>query len=122
MDKVNQLEHTHEDHAAEYASKIGWFSHKYEVKGDRANPDRIFMKDNRIFFMEFKKEGEDLKNQQIVRCMSLRLKGFIVITSDNIARSRHAIATVNNFYNTYDSNVKMFFNLYPQYENLKLKE
>lgn len=108
-----------ENSVAEYARKRGWYSHRYLIPGRRGSPDRIFMKQGRCFFIEFKQLNKKLRSQQIVRCMELRLKGMIACSCDNAARGEFIVNVVDEwFFNGMNSSNEMFFNLYPQLREL----
>lgn len=119
LNEENKLEITHEDDAIKYGKSLGWRSHRYAIPGVMGPPDRIFLKNNRVFFIEFKRLGKELRPKQLAKCMELRLQGFIVCSSDNIIRSKSIIMSVNDFYNDFDSSSDLFFNICPEFEKLK---
>ena len=52
------LERDIERRVSEIAKKNGWLSFKFVSPAQRGVPDRIFMKDGRIVFIEFKAPGK----------------------------------------------------------------
>ena len=65
------LERDIEHKVTEIAKKHGWLSFKFVSPAQRGVPDRIFMKDGRIVFIEFKAPGKKLTDIQyyIIRRM-----------------------------------------------------
>jgi hypothetical protein len=53
------LEKTIEKKVCEYATKKGWLVYKFQSMTNRGVPDRIFMKQGKVFFIEFKQLGKD---------------------------------------------------------------
>lgn len=47
------------------AERAGWLVRKVSWQGRRGAPDRVFMKDGRLVFIEFKRPGEEPKGQQL---------------------------------------------------------
>lgn len=52
------LERDIERRVSEIAKKKGWLSFKFVSPAQRGVPDRIFMKDGRVVFIEFKAPGK----------------------------------------------------------------
>lgn len=112
------LESTHEDLAVAHGRQMGWHSHRYTVPGERGNPDKIFLKKNRVFFIEFKREGGKLRPQQVLKCTELRKRGFLVFSSDNIHRSTMIINAVSLYYARDEQSSSAFFRKHPELEGL----
>ena len=41
-----------------HAKKNGWWQRKFKSPGRRSAPDRIYAKQGRVFFIEYKRKGE----------------------------------------------------------------
>jgi len=68
----------------DYAKTWGWVNFKFSSPGQRAVPDRIFMKDGFTFFIEFKATGKTLTKLQERMATKFNLNGFAVHEIDNI--------------------------------------
>lgn len=53
------LESKVEDTACRWAKEQGWKHRKYKTPNYRSSPDRIFMKEGRVVFIEFKRPKTD---------------------------------------------------------------
>jgi len=53
------LESKVEDTACRWAKEQGWKHRKYKTPNHRSSPDRIFMKEGRVVFIEFKRPKTD---------------------------------------------------------------
>jgi len=51
------LESEIEKKVCEYAKSQGWLTFKFTSPGNRHVPDRIFIKDSAVFFVEFKRKN-----------------------------------------------------------------
>lgn len=49
----------------EYAKDCGWLVYKFVSPNNRGVPDRMFIKDGRMFFIEFKATGKRSKVTQL---------------------------------------------------------
>lgn len=52
------IENVMEKLLVERAEKNGWLSKKLSFIGERGAPDRLFVKDGRVLFIELKRPGE----------------------------------------------------------------
>lgn len=66
------LEKQIEKKVCDYATKNDFLCFKFLSPQNRGVPDRVFIKDGDIFFIEFKREGGLLSKQQIMRLNELR--------------------------------------------------
>jgi len=67
-----------EQAAVRYAKRLGFFTAKVAFTGHRGAHDRIFIKNRRVFFIEFKKLGEPASSAQIR--FSKKMRGVKVDT------------------------------------------
>lgn len=83
--KKKLLEKQIEDRVCRFAEKFGWRAMKFVSPNYRSVPDRIFFKaPNRVFFIEFKREGEEPTAKQALEIKRLRSEGFDVFVCDNV--------------------------------------
>jgi hypothetical protein len=57
------------------AEADGWFSRKLEWVGRKGAPDRLFIKDGRVVFMEFKDDGKECTGQQLNEVVRMKSAG-----------------------------------------------
>jgi len=79
------LESSVEGDAIDYAEKQGWWVAKFVSPGRRGVPDRIFIRDGRVLFIEFKRPGKTAEPQQKKRHREMREHGAEVHVIDNLA-------------------------------------
>lgn len=72
------LESSIEEQVWRYAESRGWWQAKFTSPGLRAVPDRLFIRNGVHIFIEFKKEGEDLRKQQAKRKRDMEEHGATV--------------------------------------------
>ena len=83
--KRKLLEKDIENAVVKYAARFGWRGMKFTSPSYRSVPDRIFFKHpNRVFFIEFKKWGEEATPKQEAEIARLRAEGFDVFVCDDI--------------------------------------
>lgn len=78
------IERDIEQYACQKARKLGWFVRKLSWIGCDAAPDRIFAKDSQIFFVEFKKPGEVLRDNQVWEHREMAKYGIKVAVIDSM--------------------------------------
>lgn len=78
------LETDIEGEAVAFAKRHGWWATKFTSPGRRGVPDRIFIRDGVVMFIEFKRPGETLRTQQEKRIREMRAHGAIVHVVDNL--------------------------------------
>ena len=83
--KTIKLESDTEDTVVSYATNEGCLTLKLNVWGRRGWPDRIFVFRGKVLFVEFKREGEDLRKLQEYVHGKLREHGIKVYVVDNIS-------------------------------------
>lgn len=77
-----------ENAAVQWAKLNGWWVAKFTSPGKRAVPDRLFIKDGRHVFIEFKKVGEVPTEQQEKRHRDMRKHGAEVHWADSVEQVR----------------------------------
>jgi hypothetical protein len=58
------LEKDIEKKVTKYAQSLGWIPYKFVSPEKRGVPDRIFIRDGKIIFVEFKRKGNPLTSLQ----------------------------------------------------------
>jgi hypothetical protein len=61
----------------------GYYCRKFKSPQHRSSPDRIFAKDGRAFFVEFKRTGESPTDLQLEEHAKLRAAGMTVYVCDS---------------------------------------
>lgn len=74
-----------EKKAVAQAKDKGWLSIKLSGAGDKGKPDRVFLKDGRAVFIEFKQKGKRPTKLQELWLERLREKGFTACVVDDVA-------------------------------------
>ena len=78
------LEIAIEGKVQDLAERRGWLVRKIKWLGRRGAPDRMYMKEGRVVFVEFKREKKVPTAQQNREHNRLRAAGCEVITIDSI--------------------------------------
>lgn len=78
------LESAIEADACAYAKKRGWMVFKFVSPGRKGVPDRLFIRDGRHVFIEFKRGDEEAQEQQKKRHREMREHGAEVYVVDNL--------------------------------------
>ncbi len=81
----SQIEQT----AVKKAREAGWLALKFQSPGNTGVPDRLFIKEGRTVFIEFKKDGgrlTELQKAQIRRLRSFGAEVYICYTVDEAMR------------------------------------
>ena len=81
----NPLERTIETATCSRAKRLGWLSRKFVSPGNRSAPDRMFMRDGDMFFIEFKRLGKKPTPAQDHEHEKIRAAGFRVFVVDSLA-------------------------------------
>lgn len=85
-------ESTIEKKVCAYATSKGWLNFKFQSPTNRGVPDRIFMKNNITFFIEFKTLGKKPSAIQEVIHKKIREQGRVcVYTVDNVDKGKDII-------------------------------
>ncbi len=85
---MTPLEKVVEKEIKALAIRLGWLCWKFVSPGLRGVPDRIFIRDGRVVFIEVKRPGETPNDQQTLRHMELRVAGCEVYWVDNVRAAR----------------------------------
>jgi hypothetical protein len=86
-----QLEKDIESDVTSYAKKKGCIERKMNGTGYRGWPDRMFLYNGHVLFIEFKRLGEKPDNLQSHIHGILRSVSFDVTVVDNVSHGRKAI-------------------------------
>lgn len=70
--------------ASTYAQTRGWFEFKIEKANKNGIPDRCYIRDGRVVFVEYKAPGKVPTKQQLLRHQQMRDAGAEVIVIDNL--------------------------------------
>lgn len=81
-----------EKNATKWAKDNGWLSYKFTSPGCMSVPDRIYMKEGRIIFVEFKAPGKQPSKLQGRTIERMRNAGCTVLVIDDIEDFKHAFA------------------------------
>lgn len=73
-----------EKKACDIAKKAGWLTYKFVSPSQRGVPDRIFIRQGVIVFVEFKAPGKKPTALQYQTITKLRLSGMTVHVCDSI--------------------------------------
>lgn len=82
-DRIYELEKDLEHDAGTLATKRGWFHRKYQGVGRRSHPDRLFARNGRVFWVEFKRLGNHPTEQQWIEIGKMRDAGLDVVWLDS---------------------------------------
>ncbi|MEB3150350.1 MAG: VRR-NUC domain-containing protein [Sphaerospermopsis sp.] len=77
-------ESTIEKSISKEAFRRGWLNYKFKTANHRGVPDRIFMRNGVMFFVEFKSEGGKVTELQKYQHERITTHGFNVHIIDNI--------------------------------------
>lgn len=73
------------------AKENGWLV--YKLSGNRGIPDRLFIKQGRVVFIEFKAPGGTLRAQQVKRIKEIRGAGVKAYVASSIEEVRTILGT-----------------------------
>ena len=82
-----QLEVEIERRHLEIARANGWFVEKIERTGRSGFPDRLYIKESRVVFVEWKRPGGRLSKQQVLRHAELQKSGAEIHTVYSLAEA-----------------------------------
>ncbi len=80
-----------ESKVCKYAQSKGWLVFKFVSPGNRAVPDRVFIKNCVLFFIEFKAPGKKQTILQEKISKKLNNEGFEVFVVDDIEKGKQII-------------------------------
>jgi len=89
------LESQIEKKVCAYAKRKGWLVYKFTSPGKRSVPDRIFIGDRKMFFIEFKAPGKKPTKLQLAEHAKIQSQGFIVWIIDDIDKGKTLIDTLS---------------------------
>lgn len=72
----------------QYAKATGWWVAKFVSPGTRGVPDRVFIKNGIVFWLEVKRPGETPSAQQYLRMKEMKKYGAIVAWVDSFAKAK----------------------------------
>ncbi len=78
------LERDIERKVCERAKRAGWLAFKFTSPQQRGVPDRLFIRDGQIVFIEFKRTGEQPTKLQARMIARLREAGCTVFVCDSV--------------------------------------
>ena len=97
LEKENIMrESTIEKSVCKYAKERGWLTYKFVSPGNKAVPDRMFMRNSMIFFIEFKAPGKKPTKLQEKVIADITSEGFAVYVIDNIKHGKFVINLYGN--------------------------
>lgn len=74
-----------------HAIQTGWWTAKFTSQAKAHVPDRIFIKDGKTIFIEFKATGEKARPAQVKRIEEMRKHGAIIFVIDDIDEGRKVL-------------------------------
>lgn len=85
-----------------YANSDDWYTTKFSSPGNAGVPDRVFIKDGRVIFVEFKKSDGALRKLQEITISILRQHGANVAVVTNFTDFKRVLecASEKNFTST----------------------
>lgn len=81
-----------EKKVCDLAKKAGWLTYKFVSPSQRGVPDRIFIRQGTIIFIEFKAPGKKPTQLQHHTIMKLRLSGMTVHVCDSVESACDALS------------------------------
>lgn len=78
--------------ATALAKKAGWLCFKFVSPSQRGVPDRIFIKDGRVVFIEFKAPGKKPTQLQAQTIRKMQAEGCEVYVCDSIESAVDALS------------------------------
>ena len=67
-----------------YAKQKGWLGYKFVSPSQRGVPDRLYMRQGRLIFIEFKAPGKKPTKLQQKIAANIEAEGFVVYIVDDI--------------------------------------
>ena len=80
-----------EKKVSDYATSKGWLVYKFSSPNTRAVPDKIFMRDGVVFFIEFKAPGKLPTKLQYANHNRITAHGVSVFVIDDIEDGKNII-------------------------------
>lgn len=85
------LEKKIEKTVCDYAKLKGFAVFKFVSANNRGVPDRIFIKDKKVFFIEFKAKGKKTSSLQDVQIKKIMEQGIDCFVVDDIQKGKDII-------------------------------
>lgn len=85
------IESAIEDWVCDRAEAAGWLVRKLQWVGRRNAPDRLFAKDGRVLFIEFKRPGEQARPTQAREVIRMQAAGMEVHVLDSPLLALHIL-------------------------------
>lgn len=82
-----------EKKVCDFASSLGWLVRKYSSQYRAGMPDRIFMRDGQVFWIEFKKPGGKVSPIQQFEIETMQAHGMEVFIVDDVEHGKQIVAT-----------------------------
>ena len=77
--------------ACQWAKEQGWLAYKFTSPARRSVPDRLFIKDGRVVFIEFKRPGGKLTEGQEREIDRLRKAGVEVCVCYSVQEAKEVL-------------------------------
>ena len=71
-----------------YAKSKGWLVYKFVSPNNRGVPDRMYIKDGKMFFIEFKAPGKKLSPLQRTHRLQIQDQGFMVFVVSSVEQGK----------------------------------
>ena len=88
---MDELESNIKLKASEYAKSLGMMSLKLNVKGQTGWPDRLYIWNGHVLFIEYKAAKQKPRPLQLYMHEQMRKAGAVVLVIDNLIDARSAI-------------------------------
>lgn len=95
-ERSSPKESTIEQAVTRHAKKCGWLSIKLQDMNFRGLPDRLYLHDGRVMFVEFKAPGKKPRKSQTLVHRILREHGAEVHVIDNIEAGKQLLSVTEN--------------------------
>jgi hypothetical protein len=86
------LEKTIETRCVDWARSRGWLSRKYQAPTRRGSPDRIFMRNGVVVWIEIKRKGKEPTELQWREIRLMRAAGLNVYWVDDLEDAKAVLA------------------------------
>ena len=77
---------------SKWAKEQGWLTYKFTSPNNRSVPDRIYIKDGNVVFVEFKAPGKTPTRLQNRTIKSMREHGVTTIVIDNVEAFKNVMS------------------------------
>lgn len=74
----HRLEKEVEQKWCDVARKKGWIAYKFSSPGNSSVPDRLFIRQSTVFFIEFKRPGKTMTDNQLIEKETIMRHGIEV--------------------------------------------